>query len=649
MIKLQNIEIAFGDKTILAGADWTLGDRDHVGLVGENGSGKTTLLKVIAGLIEPDRGRIEGGKNLEIGYLPQYGVELSANTLEQEMRLAVKPLLELQEEQQVIEAQLASGELTADEQERLVHRMSELMDSFRLRGGYEIESRIGRILAGLGFRQDDRDKPLRHFSGGWKMRIALAKLLLAQPHVLLLDEPTNHLDIDARNWLEEFLKEYPAAWVLVSHDRYFLDVTTRSILEIEEGVITSYQGNYTSYLKKKQEKINQEQKEYEKYLDYVARQKAFINKYKADKKRAAQVQSRMKMLEKLEPVEPPRRQKTINIEFPPPPPSPRELLRLTAASKSYGNNAVLENADLIIYKGEKIAVLGPNGAGKSTLLRILAGREEPEGGHCEQSPRTGVAFFHQGAGDELDPNITVLDTLANTAHLESVPRIRDILGAFLFSGEDQEKKVEELSGGEKSRLAMARLMLTPANLILLDEPTNHLDLSSKEVLHHAFKKFAGAIVYVTHDRYFLENIPDRVVEVKDKAVTTYLGDYADFVHARDKNVFLEDVQPPKKPGREAVIDSSKDSKARRIQKKEEDKQKQRQRQQKEKRLGKVESSIADKEKELSALEEKMSDPAVSCDYHKLLELEENKSSLKSELEQLYNEWETLETELAFED
>jgi len=646
MIKLENIEVDFGDRAILAGADWTLGDHSHVGLVGENGSGKTTLLKTIAGHIEPDRGRVEGGKNLDIGYLPQHGVELSGNTLEEEVRLAVKDVLELQKEQKRIEEKLTDDDPTPEEQEKLINRMSELIDSFQIRGGYEIESRIGRILSGLGFREEDRNKPVKSFSGGWQMRIALAKLLLSQPHVLLLDEPTNHLDLDARNWLEEFLKEYPGAWILVSHDRYFLDVTTQSILEIEEGELTYYQGNYTKYLEKKQSRFQQEQKEYEKYLDYVARQKAFINKYKADKKRAAQVQSRIKMLEKLDPVEPPREGKTININFLPPPPSPRELIRLSRAGKSYGNTPVLENADLILYKGEKVAVLGPNGSGKSTLLRLIAGREEPDKGGREQNSRTSVAFFHQGAGDELDTGLTVLDTLARTAPLESVPRIRDILGAFLFRGEDQDKKVAELSGGEKSRLAMARLLLTPANLVLLDEPTNHLDLSSKEVLHHAMKNYAGTIVYVTHDRYFLENIPQRLIEVDNREVTTYLGDYSDFVHARGATP-ADYKNKAAATGREETVppDSTKEDKARRIRRKEEQKARQRKKQKKEKRRSAVESMIADREDELSSLEEKMASPEVSCDYQKLLDLDKNKRSLTSELERLYNEWEELESEL----
>ncbi|MFO8058593.1 MAG: ABC-F family ATP-binding cassette domain-containing protein [bacterium] len=642
MIKLENLEIAFGDRTILEGANWVLGDHAHVGLVGENGSGKTTLLRAVAGLIEPDRGRIEGARNLEVGYLPQHGVELSGNSLEEEIRLAVKPLLDLQKEQEAIEEKLSSDGLSEAEQESLIRRMTELGDRFHIRGGYEIEGRIGRILSGLGFREEDRSKPLSFFSGGWQMRIALAKLLLSQPQVLLLDEPTNHLDLEARNWLEEFLKDYPAAWMLVSHDRYFLDVTTQSILEIEDGVLTPYQGNYTAYLEKKKNKLQQEQKEYEKYLDYVARQKAFINKYKADKKRAAQVQSRIKMLDKLEPVEPPRQSKTINIDFPAPPPAPSELLRLSKVNKSYGDTAVLENVDLVIFKGEKIAVLGPNGSGKSTLLRIMAGREEPDNGDRHQSPRTVMDFFHQGAGDELEHGLTALDTLSRTAPLESVPRIRNILGAFLFSGEDQDQKVEELSGGEKSRLAMAKLMLTPANLILLDEPTNHLDLASKEVLHNAIKNYDGAVVYVTHDRYFLENIPDRVLEVRDKAVSSYPGDYNDFVRGREGQREGKSQDNLSKAFNATGSGTGKESKSVRIRKKEEDKKRQRRRQKLEKRRSAVEESIAEKEAELSALESRMADPEVSSDYQKLLELEKNKRSLTSELERLYNEWESLE-------
>lgn len=646
MIKLLDVNISFGARPILADVNWMLGDQDRVGLVGENGSGKSTLLKVMTGAVGPDRGKIETTRNLKIGYLPQEGLSHQGKTLDQEMKSALTHILSLEEEHKKIEQELESTSLPPEKQQELVERMADLMDKFQLSGGYELKAEIGRVLSGLGFKEHERERTVESFSGGWQMRIALAKLLLSKPRVLLLDEPTNHLDLEARNWLEQYLREYPYAYLIVSHDRYFLDVTIDRIVEMENGAVIDYRGNYSYYLGERERRIGAAESAYEKQQLEVQRIHSFINKYRADKKRASQVQSRMKKLDKIKPLCLPSKSKPVYFHFPPAPRGPQVMIRIERGTKSYGDNLVLDEVELALVRGEKVALVGENGAGKSTLLEILSQRKKLDQGTLEYGDGTQIAFFGQDVDDELDPRDTVLDAIGKGAPFDMHSRLRSLLGMFLFTGDDVDKKVSVLSGGEKSRLALARLLLRPANLLILDEPTNHLDLRAKEVLMDAFKNYTGTLLYVAHDRYFLEGLPERVLEVRGHKVRSYPGDYSDYLYARqrEENDMADEPESPKaavaKNDKNGPEDKAK-AKAERIKKREEEKARHRAEQKKKKRNIELEREISESEERIKKIVEATSDPKVASDYVRLMGLTKEKEELLEKLDDLYLEWEGL--------
>jgi len=652
MIKLINISVSFGSDPILDDVSWMLGDQDRVGLVGENGSGKSTLLKVMAREIQPERGEIEVARGQEIGYLPQSGVVHSGATLEQEMRKAFKSIQQLEAEYQSLEHRLGKEDLSEEERNRLLYRMSELMDQFRIRGGYEQDARIGRVLKGLGFSESEWQRPVDEFSGGWQMRIALAKILIQEPQVLLLDEPTNHLDLDARNWLEEFLKSYPYSYLVVSHDRYFLDVTVDKIVEIDGGKLTSFYGNYSYYFEEKQKRVEAHQRAYEKQQEEIARIRAFIDKYKADKKRAGQTRDRMKRLEKMELIEAPRATKPVRFKFPEPPRGPHDMVVLKDIVVKYGDYIVFNGENLILTRGEKVAVVGPNGAGKSTLMAVLSGRKPIDGGVRKVGDTVRIAYFGQDAGEELDPEDTVYEAIMKDAPFEMIPSLRGLLGAFLFSGDDIEKKVKVLSGGEKSRLALAKLLLRPANLLLLDEPTNHLDLRAKEVLMNAFRDYTGTLIFVAHDRYFMEDLPDRIIEVNNHKITSYPGDYTDYLYAKERearsavaNASLAQTPAPE-PAHKSLKEEKPKEKDERIRLREEEKVRTRLLQKRKKRLEELESLIEQAEGNLKKIEQEMFSPAIASNYAKIMELTIAKKDLEQKLESLYQEWEKLQDEIS---
>jgi ATP-binding cassette, subfamily F, member 3 len=647
MIKLIEVSIAFGSQAILDESSWMLGDRDRIGLVGENGSGKSTLLKIMAGLQEVDRGKLEFSRGLRIGYLPQEGIVHSGRTLEEEGSLALAPVLEIEAERRLVERELNAPGLTPERRDVLLHQQAELMERFTLEDGYGLKAKVRRVLAGLGFGEDEFTRPVETFSGGWQMRLALAKILLAQPDVLLLDEPTNHLDLEARNWLEEFLRVTPCSYLIVSHDRWFLDTTVDRIVEVERGRLTDYRGDYTHYTVEKEKRVELAQVAYDRQQEEIARLKAFINKYKADKKRTGQVHTRMKMIDRLVPVEAPLSHRPIRFKFPPPPRGPQDLARLTGITKIYGERTVLNEVDLVLSRGEKVAAVGHNGAGKTTLLAIVAGAKKEDAGARVISDNVYLAYFGQDAGGDLDPSLTVMQSIEDGAPFDMYPRLRSLLGAFLFSGEDVDKKVSVLSGGEKSRLALAKLLLKPANLLILDEPTNHLDLRAKEVLMTAFQDYAGTLVYVAHDRYFLEGLPDRVLEVAGGKAASYHGDYSDYLHAKEREAL--GIGPETQPHHSAPIepaapaaDFAKDD---RIKRREDEKERRKIRQKKVNRIKKVEEEIAAHEARHNCINDDMCDSRTASDYKKLIGLEIEKKELAGKIERLMEEWERLHAEL----
>jgi ATP-binding cassette subfamily F protein 3 len=534
MIQLQDVTKSFGEKTLLEHVTWQVGDRDRVGLCGPNGAGKTTLLKMLAGFDEPDAGFIQKPNALTFGYLPQDGLSHSGRTITAEASLALKPLLDLKAEMHDLEARLGDPAMNEQEHDALLHRYSDVQDQFRLGDGYQIELKVATVLRGLGFEPEMHDQLTDHLSGGWQMRLALAKLLLSAPDLLLLDEPTNHLDLDARNWLEEYLVAYPRSVILVSHDRYFLDAVVTHIADLSLRTITDYHCNYSKYLEERDARLERLRDSKRRQDEEVQRVEDFINRFRYQATKAAQVQSRIKMLEKVVRIEVPPERKRIHFQFPASAKSGRMVQELKGVRKAYGDKVVLDQVDLHIERGDRIALVGHNGAGKSTLMRMLSGEEQPDAGERNEGHQVVMQYFAQDEATRLDPTLTVYETLSDGSPNQMVPAIRNILGGFLFSGDDVYKKAGVLSGGERTRLAVARMLLRPSNTLLLDEPTNHLDIDSKEVLLDALADYGGTLIFVSHDRYFVEKLATKIVEVGNGKAILYPGTYEAYLWSKEQ-------------------------------------------------------------------------------------------------------------------
>ncbi len=529
MIQLSDLTKSFGDRVLLDHLTWQIGDGDRVGLCGPNGAGKTTLLRILTGDEEPDSGAVITPANLTIGYLPQDGLSHAGRTVFEEASSAFQPLLDVKSEMHDIEHRLGDASVPEHEHDGMLARYSDLQDRFRLSDGYNIDLRVATVLRGLGFAQDDARRPADTFSGGWQMRIALAKLLLCRPNLLLLDEPTNHLDLDARNWLEGYLSAYPYAVILVSHDRYFLDAVVTRITDLNLRTLTDYVGNYSKYIEQRDAMIERLRQAKRDQDEEVARVKMFIDRFRYQATKAAQVQSRIKQLEKVVPIEVPPERKRIHFKFPACARSGRTVLELAHAQKTYGDLVVFRDLSLHIERGDRIALVGPNGAGKSTLMRMLSGEESGFSGTRTAGHQVVMEYFAQDEATRLDPALTVYETLETGSPHGMVPAIRNVLGGFLFSGDDVYKKAAVLSGGERTRLAVARMLLRPSNTLLLDEPTNHLDLDSKDVLLEALEDYGGTLIIVSHDRYFVERLATKIMEIGHGEGAVYPGTYAEFL------------------------------------------------------------------------------------------------------------------------
>ncbi len=530
MIHVEGLTKRYGDRILLEDVSWHVKKRDRIGLSGPNGSGKTTLLRMLAGLEEPDSGRIRMASDTTIGYLPQDGIVHHGRTVHEEVILAFQELLSLKEEQHRIEDALAHATEEGEGHDKPLERYAEVMERFKHLGGYEIDARMADVLKGLGFTLADQQRRTEEFSGGWQMRIALAKLLLARPNLLLMDEPTNHLDLPARNWLEEYLADYPGSVVLVSHDRYFLDSTVKRITEVGLRTLTDYHGNYSKYVVEHTAAMERLRESHRRQKEEIEKAEAFINRFRYQATKARQVQSRIKQLDKVERIEIPPARKKIRFKFPDAPRPGRVVLETKGVRKAYGQNVVLRHLDLMVERGDRIALVGPNGAGKSTLMRLLAGADRPDEGVRIEGHRVVTDYFAQDQAEALNPGRTVYDEMSSSSPSTMVPMIRTILGGFLFSGDDVNKRVGVLSGGERNRLALAKMLLNPSNLLLLDEPTNHLDLDSKEVLLDALADYGGTLIFVSHDRYFVDKLASKVIEVGAGEALLYPGGYEDFLY-----------------------------------------------------------------------------------------------------------------------
>jgi ATP-binding cassette, subfamily F, member 3 len=538
MLRILNLKKAYGGHDVLRDVSFEIGDRERVALVGANGAGKSSLLKIVAGALQPDEGavRVQGDAARETAYLPQDAGVRSGRGLWDELLSSFPELQQAQAELSSIESAIGEAAAAGDDErlQALIDRQGELLESFERLGGYAVEAEIAKVLHGLGFASTDRDKPTEAFSGGWQMRIALAKMLVRKPGLLLLDEPTNHLDLAACEWLEGYLAEYPALILVVSHDRYFLDRVTQRTIELEGGVATDYRGNYSYYLTESGRRRAERKAAYDRQQKYIARQLAFINATRANAARAALAKSRERALEKLERVPAPRPEAPrITLKLALGKRSPERVLTAEGVSRSFDTNDVLRGLSLTVDRGDRIALVGPNGSGKSTLLRLLAGIDTPDRGKILTAEDVNVGYYAQDQSQTLDESRTVVDeVLAHAPGGWGVESVRGLLARFLFTQDDVFKVIGALSGGEKSRLSLAKLLLKPRQLLLLDEPTNHLDVPSKDELEKALNDYAGAVIFSSHDRFLLDRVATKVAELEDGKLHIYHGGWTAYREAR---------------------------------------------------------------------------------------------------------------------
>ena len=641
MLSINNLSLQYGAKHIFRNISAQVNAGERVGLVGVNGTGKSTLLKIMCGRQEIDPGIVSRASWFTVAYLPQeITIELGERTLYDEAESAFDDILASQEELVKIGEQLAVLDQGHPEIEALLERQGDLQHLLEGQDVFRMRPEIEKILFGLGFSKADLEQPVAGFSGGWIMRLLLAKLLLQKPALLLLDEPTNHLDIDSLTWLEEFLRQYHGAMIIISHDRSFLDRVTEITWELSIGRLTVYKGNYSHYLVEKEQRLELERAAYNNQQAMIKQTERFITRFRSKSTKARQVQSRVKQLEKLERIELSETERSVHFSFPPAAASGRDILTLKGVHKVFGEKTVFEDVSLSLQRGDKLAVIGVNGAGKSTLLKILAGLEPAEG---EVRPGHNVilSYFGQHQAQELAGELSLLDTVYHAARNMTITQVRSLLGAFLFTGDEVDKKVQVLSGGEKSRVALAKMLVRPANLMLLDEPTNHLDISSQEVLQEAMAQYEGSIIIVSHNRFFTNSFVNKVLEIRDGRGTLYDGNIDDYLARRR----LEEEQSHSLPLRGRNDSSSKmpektgDRKARR-------RAKALARKQLNAKIGpwKKKSAAAEKEIEKNEtrkaeLEQLMADPDLYSDQQRWSETSREYGRVERHLERAYQKWE----------
>ena len=636
MISLDNLSISYGGWTLFDGISFLINPKDRIGLVGKNGAGKTTLLRVITGEQQPTEGAVTINGECTIGYLPQQMRVADTTSLIAETAKAFDEVLRIEADIERLTSEIASrtdyeSEAYAD----LIHRLNDANDRYHILGGDTREADIERTLLGLGFKRSDFERPTREFSGGWRMRIELAKLLLRRPSIFLLDEPTNHLDIESIQWLEEYLKNYNGAVLLISHDRAFLDNVTTRTIELSLGKAYDYKVPYSKFVELRAERRQQQMAAYENQQRLIEKTEEFIEKFRYKPTKSNQVQSRVKQLERLERIEVDEEDMSrLNIKFPPAPRSGQIVADIKGVGKAFGDKRIFAGAEFTIERGQKIALVGRNGEGKTTFARMLIGELEATEGDIKVGANVNIGYYAQNQDDLMDGEFTVFDTLDRVAVGDIRTRLRDILGAFLFRGEDIDKKVKVLSGGERSRLAMARLMLEPYNLLVLDEPTNHMDMRSKDILKNALQKYDGTVVVVSHDREFLDGLVDRIYEFRDGGVREYLGDIWYFLEKR-KVESLQEIERKERPVATKAVESN-GGKLSYEQKKEQ-----------EKLIRKLRKAVESIEEELAKVEKEISDYdarfAVATEYNADDYAKYN--ALKEQYDRLMHEWEKASYEL----
>ena len=637
MISLDNLTVSYGGWTLFDGISFLINEKDRIGLVGKNGAGKTTLLRIITGEQQPTEGAVTINGECTIGYLPQQMRVADTTTLKAETEKAFDEVLRIEAEINSLTAQIAERtDYESESYAELLHKLNDLQDRYHILGGDTREADIEKTLLGLGFKRTDFNRATSEFSGGWRMRIELAKLLLRRPSIFLLDEPTNHLDIESIQWLEEYLKSYNGAVLLISHDRAFLDNVTTRTVELSLGHIYDYKVPYSKFVELRAERRAQQMAAFENQQKLIEKTEEFIEKFRYKPTKSNQVQSRIKQLEKLERIEVEEEDlATLNIKFPPAPRSGQIVAEIKEVGKSFGDKHIFSGADFTIERGQKIALVGRNGEGKTTMARMIIGELEATEGSIRLGANVNIGYYAQNQDDLMDGEFTVFDTLDRVAVGDIRTRLRDILGAFLFRGEDIDKKVKVLSGGERSRLAMARLMLEPYNLLILDEPTNHMDMRSKDILKNAIQKYDGTVIVVSHDRDFLDGMVEKVYEFRDGGVKEYLGGIYYFLEKR-KVESLQEIERKDTPSTLTTTKEASSGKLSYEQKKEQEKLIRKMR----KAVDTIEMELAAVEEQIAAYDEKF---ATATEYNEADYVTYNE--LKSRYDHLMHEWEKASYEL----
>jgi ATP-binding cassette, subfamily F, member 3 len=640
MIRLENTSIIFQGRPLFSGINWQITERSRVGLVGVNGSGKSTILKILAGIQEVESGRVVQAKNFTVGYLPQE-LQASSNRLVFEEALSgCGSAQSLQKKLDEVADSMQRCDSATDEYSELVLEFGRLQRLYEESDGFSADSKTARVLQGLGVPQDWWQRSMNQLSGGWQMRVHLARLILSAPSLLLLDEPTNHLDVESIMWLSSFLRSSGGGLILISHDRYFLDENVNEIVEIWGGKLHFYAGNYSFYRSEKEKRLELLRNAFVNQQEEIQRVQAFIDRFRYKASKARQVQSRINMLERMERIELPQDTAQIRLHIPDAPRSGRIVMEVKNLGHHYSEKFVFQNLNLQLERGNKIALAGVNGAGKTTLLKLLAGQMQPSEGNVEIGHNVYPAYYAQMVTDQLNLQNTVIQEISRSATNEDETRLRSLLGSFLFSGDDVYKKISMLSGGEKSRVSLAKILLKPSNLLLLDEPTNHLDMQSKEILLRALQEYEGTILFISHDRYFMDQLAQKVLELKDGKLTEYLGTYSEYLAKVTANEILPEV--PTEETQPATSHKTKD------QKKQEALNRQEQARWKKEYLQPIqdlEEKIAKHELRLKELEQVLADEKTYHEKNRYFELIDEYQKLKSTIQESYVTWEHLQNKL----
>ncbi len=648
MLNIHNLHLHFGARHILRGVDLNVQDNECIALVGPNGCGKSTFLKLIAGIEHPDAGEVMLPSDQTVGYLPQEANLQVDHSVETELRLAFTEALEALEEKEIIEHRLAETDPDSDEHAELMERYGDVIHVIEHQDAYHLEVRIRQVAAGLGFSLEDLQHSCREFSGGWQMRILLAKLLLQSPDVLLLDEPTNHLDLETTLWLENWIRNCRRTVMLVTHERATMDHLADRIVCIEQGKLESYPGNYDRFVEQAEAKREAQWEAYRRQQEEIAAMELFIRRFRATASRASLVQSRIKQLDKIVRLEPPFHPSAIHFSFPKAPESYDEVITLEKLGHAFEEHKVFSGANLTIRRGEKVGLVGVNGAGKSTLLKIIAGRIEPTEGKCVIGRRVEMSYFAQYDLSTLSSDASLVRTIEAGAPTKEAGRARDLLGAFLFSGDDVEKPLNVLSGGERTRFRLAQMLFSPANLLLLDEPTNHLDVTSRSTVEEALKSYTGTVLIVSHDRLFMERVTNRIIEIDGGDVHSFPGSYGEYLRHKESLLSEADEMASGEPGRRPTTEGSAagpknvDITEQGGRKRHENRKKlQRQIRALERDIHKVEADIEQAERRIEAIDTEMANPDVAGNFDRLAPLTRERKEQETALEKAMSRWEEL--------